>query len=332
MSHIFYPYEMVLDILRDKGTLAEEREIKLMLEDTTSPIRKKSMEKLFDEVINKNHVDFDDIPTSKGDITKYKGYQSMLNVISCMESLIEEKHTALRLYIDTIKESIRNIENLAPLYTKAFRAKCEIIMLEYNTFVYTLVQATSVMIYESVDYVRMPSQGNLKIMIKNNKYNASEFYLNALTKFNNINKNMDYKKYIEGMIQNQTSNFTGAELVGLATVTTVALAIVPVTREIIYQFYKWKASISNCLAQQAYFLEMNKMVVTANTSFSKKEREEILKKQEKIKNQCLRLSEKLRVSHVKSIDMGKASLKADNKLMTLDNIKKEVSDSPLQLL
>ena len=77
---------------------------------------------------------------------------------------------------------------------------------------------------------------------------------------------------------------------------------------------------------------MNKTVIEANSDFNEKKKEAILMRQEKIKNLCSRLSEKLRVSHIKSIDSGKAILQNDNKLLTIDNIKKEISDSPLTLL
>ena len=77
---------------------------------------------------------------------------------------------------------------------------------------------------------------------------------------------------------------------------------------------------------------MNKTVIEANSDFNEKKKAAILMKQEKIKNLFARLSEKLRVNHIKSIDSGKSVLQNDNKLLTIDNIKKEISDSPLNLL
>ena len=47
---------------------------------------------------------------------------------------------------------------------------------------------------------------------------------------------------------------------------------------------------------------------------------------------CSRLSEKLRVNHIKSVDAGRAALQSENRLLTIDTIKKEVSNSPLNLL
>jgi hypothetical protein len=77
---------------------------------------------------------------------------------------------------------------------------------------------------------------------------------------------------------------------------------------------------------------MNRTVVEANSDFTQKKKDAILLKQEKIKNLCLKLSDKLRVTHIKEVDSGRAQLQNDNKLLTLDGIKKEISNSPLQLL
>ena len=205
-------------------------------------------------------------------------------------------------------------------------------MLEYNTFVYTIIQAVSTLLYEFVDFVKKPSSQVMEITLKNTKYRANTYYINQLNKFNKINQTMQYGKFLDAMIQNDKNNFTGVEMVGLGAVIMVALAIVPITRELVYHFYNVKSNISDCLAQQAYFLEMNKAVIEANSDFNEKKKTAILMKQEKIKNLCMRLSDKLRVNHIKAIDSGKAVLQNDNKLLTIDNIKKEISDSPLNLL
>ena len=175
--------------------------------------------------------------------------------------------------------------------------------------------------------------GNGEITLKNTKYRANSYYINQLNKFNKVNEKMQYSKYLESMVTKGRDNFMGtAEAVGLVAVIAVAMAIIPITRELVYQYYNMRSNISDCLAQQAYFLEMNKAVVEANSDFNQKKKDAILIKQEKIKNLCGRLSEKLRVSHIKSIDATKSVLQNDNKLLTLDTIQKEISDSPLSLL
>lgn len=330
----FDPIKGAVNILTESENASrrEEMNIQAILEDSNSPVRNKYLEKLFDSVIRKGHIDFDNIPDSRGNIVEYVGYTNMIEVLeNILKLAVDERSQTVIEYTNIVKEAISNMRGLAPVYQNGFRAKNDYIMLEYNTFVYTIIQATSTLLYEFVDYIKTPNSQTIEIKLKNTKYRANTYYINQLSKFNTINKKMGYRQYLESLLHNGRENFTGATVVGLGVVAAVALAIIPVTRELVYQYYNIKSNISDCLAQQAYFLEMNKTVVEANSDFNQQKKTAILLKQEKIKNLCMRLSEKLRVNHIKSVDSGKASLKNDNKLLTVDGIKKEISDSPLQL-
>lgn len=331
---IFDPLKGAVSILMESedSPRREQIAIQAVLEDSNSPVKNKYLEKLFDSVINKGHIDFDNIPMSKGNIVEYVGYTNMIEVLeNIMKLASDSKSQTVIEYVSIVKEAIANMRALAPIYQKGFKLRNDYIMLEYNTFVYTIIQATSTLLYEFVDYVKKPSSQTIEIVLKNTKYRANTYYISQLNKFNAINKKMQYGKYLETMLQNGKEAFTGVELVGLSVVVGVALAIIPVTRELVYHYYNLKSNVSDCLAQQAYFLEMNKTVVEANSDFNEKKKTAILMKQEKIKNLCLRLSDKLRVTHVKSIDSGKAAIQNDNKLLTIDGIQKEISNSPLQL-
>ncbi len=331
---IFDPLKGAVSILMESedSPRREQIAIQAVLEDSNSPVKNKYLEKLFDSVINKGHIDFDNIPISKGNIVEYVGYTNMIEVLeNIMKLASDSKSQTVIEYVSIVKEAIANMRALAPVYQKGFKLRNDYVMLEYNTFVYTIIQATSTLLYEFVDYVKKPSSQTIEIVLKNTKYRANTYYISQLNKFNAINKKMQYGKYLETMLQNGKEAFTGVELVGLSVIVGVALAIIPVTRELVYHYYNLKSNVSDCLAQQAYFLEMNKTVVEANSDFNEKKKTAILMKQEKIKNLCLRLSDKLRVTHVKSIDSGKAAIQNDNKLLTIDGIQKEISNSPLQL-
>ena len=333
--YFFNPIYSAVQILTESenATVREEKEIQAVLEDTQSPVTNKYLEKLYDSVISKNHIDFGDIPKSKGNIVEYSGYTNMIEVLSNILKLASDQksHNVVE-YTKTVQTAITYMRVLAPLYQKGYRMRNEYVILEYNTYVYTIIQAVSTLLYEFVDYIKRPEKGTMDIVLKNTKYRANTFYIDQLNKFNKINEKMQYSKYLDSIINKGKNNFTGVELVGLGAIVSVALAIVPITRELVYYYYNTKSNLSDCLAQQAYFLEMNKSVVEANSDFSKKKRDQIILRQEKIKNMCLRLSEKLRVDHIKSVNPAKATLQSDNKLLTLDNIKQEVNNSPLQLL
>ena len=336
MFFFYDPLRTASHILAEstEPTLREEREIKTILEDANSPVTNKYIEGLYNSVITKSHIDFDDIPNSKGNITAYSGYTNLIQVLENLERLASDNKVNDALdCVQTVKEAIANMRSLAPSYEQGFRAHNEYVMLEYNTFVYTIVQATSSILYSFVDYIKRPQQQTLSIVVKNTRYHANLYYIEQLKKFNTINNTMQYKTFLDTMVSKTKDGFLGAtELVGLATVVAVALAIIPITRELVYQYYNSMSNLADCLAQQAYFLEMNKTVIEANTEFTQKKKDRILLRQSKIRDICLKASAKLRVDHVKAISTTKAAIQNDNKRLTVDNIKKEVQDRPLTLL
>lgn len=335
MIFVYNPMYEAVQILAESQnpTRKEEIEIQTILEDTNSPITNKYLEKLYASVIDKGHIDFDNIPNSKGNIVEYSGYTNMIEVLENVLKLASDnKSQSVVTYVEVVKESISHMRSLSPIYRKGFMSHNDYVMLEYNTFVYTIIQAISTILYEFVDFIKRPEKQTMEIVLKNTKYKANTFYIEQLRKFNHINTKMQYDKYLNSILQNGRENFTGATAIGIGVVVAVALSIVPVTRELIYRFYNTKSSISDCLAQQAYFLEMNKSVIEANSDLKQTKKDSILIKQEKIKNMCLRISDKLRVNHVRAVNPTKAMLHDNNKLLTLDGIKNEVNDSPLTLL
>lgn len=332
----FNPLRDSAEILCESGTLGmkEFNQIKVVLEDANSPVSNKYLEKLYDSVITKSHVDFDDISESKGDIKKYKGYENMVDVLHNVQKLAQEhKSQSVLDYVKTVQTAIESIERLSDLFEQGFKLKNDYVMVEYNIYVYACVQATSTILGEFVDYIKRPDREIIEITLKNNKNRANVFYIEQLEKFNNVVSKMEYRKYLKALLNKDRENFIGVEtMVGMGTVALVAMAIVPVTRELIYQFYSFKSNLSEALAEQAYFLEMNKANVESNSSLTVQKKKEVLRKQEQLREKLLRLSDKLKVKHNMSIDASKKLISNDNKLLTIDRIKRETDSTPLSLL
>ena len=326
-------YEAVSILAEGDDTYTLE-EIRAVLEDAQSPVTTKYTENLFKSVINKGHIDFGDIPKSKGNIKNYSGYQNMVDTLYNIRKLGEDNRTSSVIdVVNTIDESIKNIEVLSPIFEKGYRNKNEYVMMEYNTFVYCCIEATTAVLCEFVDFIKKPSSQTMEITLKNTRYRANLFYVEQLKKFNKVNSNMSYRKFLEQMIDKGSENFIGtAEVVGMTAIISVALAIVPVTRELIYHFYNTRRKLSDALLVQAYFLEINKAVVEANTNFTAEQKEKILKKQEHLRTVLVKLADKIKVSNVKADRDAKKDISNDNKKMSVDSQKKEVEDSPLVLL
>lgn len=308
----------------------------LLLEDVNSPVTKELESNLFRSVLDKAHIDFGNIPMSKGNIRDYSGYSSMIKTLETMEGLSKESQTTfVQEYIDIIKTAINNIANLSSLYQKGFNSKTPYVALEYNTYVFTCVQATTALLYCFVDVFRNPDSDLMHIRLKTNKLRADQFYFDQLRKFNNvIEKNgTNYRKMLEKMCDGDKDNFIGAEtLVGLAVISAVLLSIVPVTRELIYQIYRFRTKVSDCLELQAKFLELNQACLESNSTMDAKKKTKVLAKQKDLATKLRKLSDVLSVKANKSISEGKADIEKDNKKLNVENLRNNVSDSAFELI
>lgn len=330
----YNPYSAATKILMESGDGKEYYEVKTILEDATSPITASYRERLFQSVIDKGHIDFGSIPLSKGDIKSYSGYKNMIDTLDVIIGIGTEEKSNVVGYANTVLEAIKNIEALTSVFQKGFAAKNEYVMLEYNTYVFTCVEATTTLIYEFVDFVKRPDKPTYVITLKDTKFRANTFYFEQLNAFNNVNKNMytNYRKMLETMISSGRNNFTGAEVIGIAAVSMAALAVVPITRSLIYHLYNLRSSISSELDLQAAFLEMNKTCIEANDAFTEDKKKKIISKQESIRKFMSALSDKIRIKESKSVKVTDKEIENDNKTMSVNKIRKDISDSPLSIL
>ncbi|GEM_PF-2250405 len=338
---MYNPYSDSIKILASKeyGTPSfyiESSHIATVLEDANSPITRKYQEKMYKAIINKAHIDFGDIPNSKGIIKNYSGYNTMVDTLNTMKKLaMEDNAKNVINYADIVLKAITNISELSATYQKGFNTKTYYVALEYNTYVYFCVEATTALIYSFVDIMKVPDKKLLSLKIKNTDMRADAFYFEQLAKFNTIQDKMgiNYRKMMEAMCNDQRSNFIGlAEIVGVGAVVSAAMAIIPLTREVIYQVYNVRGKLSNYLETQALFLELNKSTVENNSLMTVDEKKKVLKKQESIYKQLRKYADKLRVSSATSISNSKRELDKENKSLSLDSLQDDVSNSPFELV
>ena len=310
-------------------------DVPLILEDASSPTTRKYQEKLFKSVIEKGHVKFDGIEESQGNIANYSGYGAMMEVLDTIEQLAQEQRADnVKSYTTVIKKAIGYIRDLSATYQRGFQMRCEYVMMEYNLYTFVCIKATSALINEFVDYIKRPDKVVMTISLKNTNMRADLFYFQQLHKFNNVQESMgmDYRKMLEALINKGRNNFVGIDtIVGIGTISLVVSAIVPITRELVYQVYNIRKNVSQELELQAGFLEMNRVAVENNESLSPAERLKVLQKQEKLAQQLRRISSKLRVEAVTATKKAKQDLESDNKEMSMQRTKADVENSPITL-
>lgn len=318
----------------DNPSAKEISHIISVLEDGESPTSNMYVSKLYDSINEKSKIDYDNIPASKGDVDKYEGTPTMCEALNTIINLGQQQKSKMAVMIaQEILSTINNLRYTRDVYEKGYITNNNYVVTEYNILVYTCVNATSALIDAYVDFIKNPVKPEITNNPKAGRNAGVFYYYDVLKRFNEVfaDTRNSHRKYLESLIAGGRDNFTGTAALGVATVAAAAIAVVPITRELVYQFYKIKSNLSDCLAQQAYFLELNKAAVEANTSFTDKKRSNILSRQEKVKNLMLKLSSKLRVDHIKATSASKQMLARDNRMLTLDNIEQEVNQAPLQL-
>lgn len=333
----FNPYYESMLILSENETLSyrESKDLQAVLEDVNSPVTRKLEEKLFQSVLDKKHIDFGSIPKSKGNIKDYEGYSAMESTLNTIKDLAtENKAGDVINYVDIVQKAIENISSMSVAYQKGFQFKNEYIAMEYNSYVYFCIEATTALIYSFVEYIKRPDTDTFVMVIKNSKLRADEFYFEQLKKFNMVcdTQGVNYRKMLDSMAVSK-DNFIGTTTaIGIATVIAAAIAIIPITRVVVYQVYHIRGNISEQLDIQAEFMEMNKSCVEANSALTVQKKKEIVAKQEKLVKRLRKLSDTIRVKSSKSVEVATRETKNENKSLTIDSIKDEVSNSDFEFI
>ena len=333
-------YREAASILME-GTNDSLHDVMAVLEDAESPINKKYREKLYQNIIDRKHVDFGDIPKSKGDITKYSGYETMKETLDVLIALgRDEKCNDLIKYSTVVVTAIENIKKLKNIYMKAYSRKNEYVTLDYQLYVYTCVEATTSLIAAFVNDIKTPSS-EMKIVLKDTRFRGNLFFIQSLMQFNRVNENNKYSSFLMATLTNGQENLLGEIVAGTSisslalgtgAIVLIALSIIPVTRKLIYYYKELKRKLSETLSTQAYFLEMNKACIEYNSTIDPKKKKKILQKQEKLRKVFLSLSDRLKVTDTWAERESGKKIQNDNKTMSMDNIRDEVSDSDIVIM
>lgn len=320
------------------GTDGDPQDVDLIVEDTESPVRRAELDKLYQSVQTKGHVDFGDISKSAGNVMKYSGYTSMVETLSTLKNIKNANILTTKEFlaqITTVNTAIDNLVKFGQQYRMAFAKNVIPVVLEYNTFVAACVEATTSLLYNFVDYAKNPQSKEVQPILKNTRLRGDLFYIEQLRQFNITCASGSYEKYLTAVIGRGTEYFLGIDdallVGGAAVVSAVAISIVPVTRKIIYTFQDIRRKLTDSLTLQAYFLELNRSVVELRSDLSLDKREAILKKQDALRLKFLRLADKIRVDSRRAEELGKKTLDKDNSVLTASNIREQIDNSDIVL-
>lgn len=257
--------------------------------------------KLYDHIVDRvDDIDFGDIPSTKGDITKLDRYQKLVDCVSVMRQLLEEYKQDVKP-IGIIEKAIENVAQRKELFEKAFRYQVELPMITYSTIVLSIISSTSFLVSTCIEFIKIPSQDEFSVILDKVALTKSKSNLlfNNLEKFNTACDKGQIDNCLEVIIKNNMKNLTGVEVgfvVGGVAMAGLLLNIIPILRELIFFFYYSRTRVSDYFDIQADLLQMNAYNVQSNETMKKSEREKIAKKQLKIAELFRKMSNKIAVN------------------------------------
>lgn len=277
---------------------------------------------LYGTILERKNCDFGDIPASRGDITKVKYYKSTMECLDILEELMV-KNNIPNTDVQDVRMAVVNIKSATPKFQMAFDVKQEYLILFYNTIVMAVIDATTLLIAEYMNYIIGPDQERYDVMHVKNDGGRGKLSLDNLRRFNGEVKAGRFEVVTDTLLNGSKDNFIGTGVL-IAGASIMALkSVVPITRELIFMFYKSRVSLSDYMSTQADFLELNALSVKASNR-SAQEKKSILNKQAKIIQKLRRTSDKLKINDEDISVYAKKEIANDNKGFSLKNVEKQI--------
>lgn len=322
---------IVQDFYSQYGSYTDRRRVVSLTEADISNVSSNLVSKLYKSALAKAHVDFENIPMSRGDITKYSGYVDMMECLSIIENVASKSNIKIK-ELDVINNAIGNIVSLRDTYVKGYAVGNNFIMLQYCTLVSACVEATSGIIASFVEFTK--SVDNIQFTIINPKTHPASLAIKDLSDFNKTVSSGEYNKVCNIMLKTDGKGIVteSAVVITIAVITSIA-AVISLMRHIVFRLYYARMKISDYLKLQATFLEMNKANVEAKSSgLSSQKKKEVVKKQHDLAVKLMKWSDKIRVDSVMNEKKVNTELKNENSTYTLDTMQSNPALDNVELL
>lgn len=305
MAYITEEYNNILKEYFDLSDTNTRKTLLAVDEADQSQVLAALTSKLYDHIINKiGDIDFGEIPNTQGDVTKLSNYESLIDSLDVMRSLLDEygqKHNP----VDIVIEALDNIRSRRELFERAFKLGVELPMVLYSTIVLAIIQADSYLISTCVEFIKMPNDNYQTTVNKMAVHRTKDnLVIKNLEDFNRSCKKGDIDKTMDYVISQASKNLMGSApvtgVVAVICLTLLATNIIPLMRELVYFFYYTRTQISDYFSIQSELLKINATAVANDPSFSSKDRKEISKKQFRIADTFDRIANKIAIDNKQS--------------------------------
>lgn len=291
-------------------------------EDQLNGVNEKLISALYKTAMEKyNYIDFDDIAVSKGDITKFSGYQTMVDTQKLLRDLSEQAGIKRFAHLDEIDKAMHYLEANKVSFMKGFMNNENIVKVLYNTTVYSILAGTNLLISMYIEFAKTPG-AILSVVITNEKEKKTKDYMlfRNLQDFNNACQSGEMDKLFAG--SQDSKKFVGtiisAAVIGSLTFIAAMGIFMPVIRGLIYSVYDIRMSTSELLNHQAELLKLNAEMVKDGNTNTRLDKKKVVKSQIETAKKLERMSDKIAI---KFADANKKGSKEINKKLPVSSMQ-----------
>jgi hypothetical protein len=267
--------------------------------------------KLYKMVVNKiDHIDFGEIPGTKGDITKLSKYKELRECFNILRGIFKQYREDDEP-IDVIENACDNILNMKGLFMSAFIAKSSFPISVYKTMTLAVINATSFMIATCIEYIKNPKSEGLSIVLKKTGVAKVKDHLvyETLKDFNESCRKGEVENALQPFVKHRVRGFVGVFALTVKAVLVtggVLLAILPMIKDLVYFFFSARARLANYLEIQGKLLEMNVKELEDGDIETVDDKKAVIARQTTIANTFYKLANMI------AVDNKSAEVKADN--------------------
>lgn len=251
-------------------------------------------------------IDFGEIPLSKGDLTRFTHYTTMTESLDILE---EAFGTTQVPDIITVRQAINNLIANKDHFTKAYIDNISGAIYLYQVTVLACLQSIALMISSYLNYVKNPDGSfTIELAISTTKKikSMNTLCINSLETFNQFCLQNGVKHMVYGSKELLGTSVALGGIIGTGVIVVLMIMIIPVMRELIYQFYYSRTSFSNYIETQIKLINLHH-----NVDFVDKR---VVQRQSKIVSILQKLSDFIKVD-IKDSDA------KTNKVLATEKVK-----------
>ncbi|ALN97950.1 hypothetical protein Bp8pS_271 [Bacillus phage vB_BpuM-BpSp] len=328
--------KFLTSVLINENSSWTQYRLSVLSEEKKSAMTDKLVTKLFNDVKTKSlSVDFTPVSKSKGDITKIDNFKALEDASTFLNRIVTTDPNKiknvpdLKIASNEINTAIENIKRNKEGFKHAFDFNNIIGIFIYNSISVSLIQATSFVIAESVEYAK----GNYEMMLKKSNNISKNNHLKAIMSFNEMVKNNHLKKIFkdlpssnplnEGLVSEIKDVYTDVSgriknLPGFVRKTIAILGIagfaLTFVRASVYFYYDSRVRLSQYLNYLKEFTLMNASTVDPNAK-------KVIARQEKIAKNLEKLADIISVDQNVANNKSASEIEISNKNLAIESQK-----------